>query len=86
MALCVGSQSLLKRAIFSMPVQVEYQFSNQKGCGRDVVNELKGHRKEMLVYSNRLLFRFILARLVLVFRVGIILCFLSFLFLMSIRK
>lgn len=32
--------------------QVEYEFSNQKGCGRDVVNELKGHRKEMLVYSN----------------------------------
>lgn len=41
--------SLLKCASFSLPLQVESEFFNQKGCGTDVLNELKGHGKEMLV-------------------------------------
>lgn len=52
MALCVCTHSLLKRTIFSLPLQVESEFSNEKGCGTDVMNELKGHGKEMLVYDN----------------------------------
>lgn len=46
--LCV--YSLLKCASFSPPLQVESEFFNQKGCSTDVLNELKGHGKEMLVW------------------------------------